>query len=98
MPMMWPMWRTLRRVSRSQPIAPTSRGTTPGAEQKVAAVVAVETEPLQVVERFLVGLAVGVGGERFRMRGQHGIAQALVVGEVGRRERPDDDGVAHPPM
>ena len=98
MPMTWPMWRTLRRASRSQADRADQAPRTPGAEDEVAAVAPIEAEPLQVVGRLLLRLALGVGGERLGMKREHVVAQPLVVGEVGRVERPDQRSVAHPPM
>ena len=71
----------------------------PRAEHELAAVAPLEAEPVQVVGRLLLRVALGVGGERLGMEREHVVAQPLVVDEVGRAERADRGRLpAHPPM
>ena len=64
----------------------------------VAAIAPLEAEPMQVVGRILPRVALGIGRERLGMKREHVVAQPLVVGKVGRAERSDRSGAAHPPM
>jgi len=70
----------------------------PRAENELPAVVVVEPEAMQIVARHLGRFGGCVGGEGLRVGGEHLVAQPLVLGEVGRDQRADDERVAHPPM